>query len=196
MRAAPQQHFGSPGADREAPAPGDPAPGHGLVARAVGGDTLAFADLYREHGPTVHAVLLARVPRADADDLTQEVFVAAWRRLGELRDPDALGAWLMAIARRRAIDWARERARRLARERAQFSNGDPLHPGEHARADAVLAKIRALPEVYREALLMRLVAGMTGRQIAARLGMTEGSVRVHLHRGMGLLRETMAEESR
>lgn len=170
------------------------APEAGLVARARGGDAQAFGALYEAHGAAVHAVLLARVPRADADDLTQEVFVTAWRRLGELRDDGAIAAWLLAIARRRAIDWSRERGRRGARDReAAREHGVPGDEG--ARADGVLEVVRGLPERYREALLMRLVAGLNGRQIAARLGMTEGSVRVCLHRGMRLLRERLAEES-
>ena len=51
--------------------------------------------------------------------------------------------------------------------------------------------VRKLPEAYRETLLMRLVEGMTGAEIADRAGLTEGSVRVNLHRGMALLREKL-----
>jgi RNA polymerase sigma-70 factor (ECF subfamily) len=65
-----------------------------------------------------------------------------------------------------------------------------------ARADAVLAAIRSLPGAYREPLVLRLVAGLTGPQIACCLGMTHGSVRVNLHRGMAMLREKLSEEHR
>ena len=56
---------------------------------------------------------------------------------------------------------------------------------------AVLATIRSLPEAYRETLTLRFVEGMTGPEIALRTGLTEGSVRVNLHRGMKLLRERL-----
>jgi RNA polymerase sigma-70 factor (ECF subfamily) len=65
--------------------------------------------------------------------------------------------------------------------------GDPIEAGTFAVLDAV----RKLPDAYRDTLLMRLVEGMTGAEIAERTGLTEGSVRVNLHRGMALLREKL-----
>ena len=58
-----------------------------------------------------------------------------------------------------------------------------------------LAVLRTLPETYRESLTLRLVEGLTGPEIAARLGLTHGSVRVNLHRGMQMLREKLAEKA-
>lgn len=175
------------------------APVERLVERARGGDRAAFTELYRGHGAMVHAVLLARVARADAEDLTQEVFLAAWRKLGALRDGESFGAWLVSIARSRAADWARAHGRRRRHEgraaRGEAS-GEAVEASGETRADAVLEAIRSLPDAYREPLTMRLVAGMTGVQIAERLGMTHGSVRVNLHRGMAKLRETLAEDRR
>ncbi|HLJ75151.1 MAG TPA: sigma-70 region 4 domain-containing protein, partial [Thermoanaerobaculia bacterium] len=60
-----------------------------------------------------------------------------------------------------------------------------------AEAANVLAAIRGLPEAYREPLVLRLVEGMSGAEIADRTGLTDGSVRVNLHRGMQLLRESL-----
>ena len=62
---------------------------------------------------------------------------------------------------------------------------------EALEANAVLGIIRGLPEAYRETLLLRLVEGMTGPEIAARTGLTPGSVRVNLHRGMTQLKEKL-----
>jgi len=59
-----------------------------------------------------------------------------------------------------------------------------------------MAVLRTLPETYRESLTLRLVEGMTGPEIAARLGLTHGSVRVNLHRGMRMLRERLTEKTR
>lgn len=65
---------------------------------------------------------------------------------------------------------------------------------DRVQALEALAAIRSLPESYRETLLMRLVARMSGPEIAMRTGMTPGSVRVNLHRGMKLLRERLGVE--
>jgi RNA polymerase sigma-70 factor (ECF subfamily) len=139
----------------------------------------------------VHAVLLSRLDTADADDLTQEVFLKAMRRLDSLRDPEAVGGWLAILARNRAagfIRW-RVRLRRLTLARPPR----PLPPGEGLSPDDVMTAIRALPEAYRETLLMRLVAQMSGPEIAARTGLSHGSVRVNLTRGMKLLRERLGD---
>ncbi|MFN0131645.1 MAG: RNA polymerase sigma factor [Phycisphaerales bacterium] len=170
-----------------------------LVIAARSGDRVAMACFYARFAPLVHAVLLARVDHADADDLTQEVFVRAFDRLEALQEPEAAGGWLAAIARHAAVTLARGRKPRedadpSAAGRARGESG----PVASAEASEALAAIRALPEAYRQTLLLRLVEGLTGPEIAARTGMTHGSVRVHLHRGFALLRERLgmsAEES-
>jgi RNA polymerase sigma-70 factor (ECF subfamily) len=115
------------------------------------------------------------------------VFLLALRRLDSLRDPVRFGGWLAMIARNRATDFHRRRREtvELPDDLAGAANDD------EQEALAVLATLKALPEAYRETLVLRLVEGMTGPEIAARTGMTEGSVRVNLHRGMKLLRERL-----
>src|SRR5688500_6701445 len=77
------------------------------VARARRGDREALSRLYEDYRRVVHAAVLARVPAADADDLVQDVFIAAMRRLPGLRSDEAFGGWLLAIARNRATDYWR-----------------------------------------------------------------------------------------
>src|SRR5581483_4000018 len=60
-----------------------------LVRAAQAGDTSSFEMLYRKYAPVVHSILLGRLPAADADDVTQNVFIAAWKRLDTLREPAA-----------------------------------------------------------------------------------------------------------
>jgi len=157
-----------------------------VIRAAVGGDRGAFGELYVRYARMVHAILLARVPPSDAEDLVQDVFLAAMRQLRGLRTAAAFRGWLGAIARNRAIDFHRD-----SRERV------PLDDAPHAAAGAgedgflVLGAIRSLPEAYRETLIMRLVEGMTGPEIAERTGLTAESVRVNLCRGMKLLREKL-----
>jgi RNA polymerase sigma-70 factor, ECF subfamily len=164
------------------------------VEDAKAGDRAAFARLYRAFGPMVHAIVLSRVRGADVADLVQDVFVTALRRMSELRDTAAFGGWLATIARHRAVDHHRCRDPVSAGEVESLDDvagtGTPAIPAE---AIAALRAIRSLPEAYRETLTMRLVEGMTGPEIARRTGLTAGSVRVNLHRGMKLLRQRLGE---
>jgi RNA polymerase sigma-70 factor (ECF subfamily) len=170
-----------------------PEPDARLVHAARSGDRATFSMLYSRFAPMVHAVLLARVRPADADDLVQEVFLQALRKLDTLADPSAIGPWLAAIARNAAA--ALHRSRRPAPDLPDAA--DPRAPiGARAEADEALAAIRSLPEAYRETLLMRLIEGLSGPEIAARTGLTPGSVRVNLHRGMALLRQRLGAPTR
>ena len=163
----------------------------GLVIAARHGDRDAFGLLYQRYGRMVHGVLLARVPRGQVEDLVQDVFLQALKRLDSLRDPERFGGWLAMIARNRATDFHRR-----SRDIVELSDEMPgPQQGDEAEALAVLALLRGLPEAYQETLVLRLVEGMTGPEIAARTGMTEGSVRVNLHRGMKLLRARLGTES-
>jgi RNA polymerase sigma-70 factor (ECF subfamily) len=137
----------------------------------------------------IHGILLARVPRSEVDDLMQDVFLAALSRLPGLRDNGAFGGWLAAIARNRAIDWHRTRQATSELPDDLAARNPPTT--EAARA---LAAIHSLPEAYRETLILRLVEGMSGAEIAGRTGLTADSVRVNLHRGMKMLRDRMGME--
>ena len=169
-----------------------------LVSAARAGDRPAFGLLYDRYARMVHGILLCRVPPRDVDDLVQEVFLLALRQLRSLRDVSRFGAWLSTITRNRANDFYRktnpaDRATDpVAEEQAENRTND--HAVEQEAA-MTLAVLRTLPETYRESLTLRLVEGLTGPEIAARLGLTHGSVRVNLHRGMQMLREKLAEKA-
>ena len=77
------------------------------VKAVAGGDREAFTRVYAAYGRMVRAVLLGRVPRRDVDDLLQDVFVTAYLRIAELREPAAFGGWIATIARNRATDHLR-----------------------------------------------------------------------------------------
>jgi len=175
-----------------------------LVEAARQGDRAAFGRLYDRYARMVHGILLARVPFSEVDDLVHDAFLQALRRLHTLRDAARFGAWLAAIARNRANDFHRRSVEEvelpddLSADGAGGLSGSGLHQQseEDEEARFLLAAVRELPETYREPLLLRLVEGMTGPEIAARTGLTHGSVRVTLHRGMQQLREKLARSSR
>ena len=157
-----------------------------LVTAVLEGDQEGFAQLYGLYAPLVHGILLARVPRVEVDDLVQDIFLHAFKKLHTLRDGAAFGPWIATIARNRAVDFHRR-----SKETVEIDDelrGSDTHD---SRAVEILELIRSLPEAYRETLALRLVEGMTGPEIAARTGLTAASVRVNLHRGMKLLRERL-----
>jgi len=165
------------------------------VAAAREGDRGAFGQLYERYARMVHGVLLAKVPAGDVDDLVQDVFIRALRRLSTLRETASFGAWLAAIARNVAHDYHR---RSVPEEPLPDDASDQeVQRGtaigdQDGRSTAILEAVRSLSEAYRETLILRLVEGMTGPEIAARTGMTHGSVRVNLHRGMEQLRAKLS----
>src|SRR5271168_413877 len=98
-----------------------------LVLAARGGDRAAFGELYERFGRMVHGVLLAHVPYSEVDDLMQDVFLTALRRLDTLREPVAFAAWLLTIARNRANDFHRR-----PRPTEQYQEAsDSKDPDEH-----------------------------------------------------------------
>lgn len=159
-----------------------------LVTMARRGDREAFARLHQAYASMVHGILLARVPRGEVEDLAQDVFMTAMQRLSALRDDNVFGGWLATIARNRAIDFHRQK-----RDDVELLDDLAPDPSSHNDAEAahVLILVKSLPEAYRETLILRLVEGMTGPEIAERTGLTPGSVRVNLHRGMRMLREKL-----
>jgi len=167
-----------------------------LVNSAREGDRAAFGRLYDRYGRMVHGILLCRVPPREVDDLVQEVFLAALCQLHALRDASRFGAWLAAITRNRANDFYRKSGPEAALTEPvseEQTEGRANNPAEAQEAAVILAVVRTLPDAYREPLILRLAEGLTGPEIAARTGLTHGSVRVNLCRGMQMLREKLDE---
>ena len=160
-----------------------------LVRLVLAGDVDTFGRLYELYAPLVHGILLARMPRSEVEDTVQEIFLHAFRKLDTLRDPNAFGPWIGMIARNRAMDFHRK-----SRETVEITEDLKSADSSSAKAEEILAIIRMLPDAYRETLVLRLVEGMTGPEIAARTSLTAASVRVNLHRGMKLLRAKLGFE--
>ncbi len=157
-----------------------------IVERIAAGDEEAFGELYKMFAPMVHGIILARVPRDEVADIVQEVFLSAHKNLKTLREKSAVGAWLAMIARNRAAEFYRN-----TRPTEELSEDLRQKENPQTEAREILKTIRSLPETYRETLVLRLVEGMTGQEIADQTGLTPESVRVNLHRGMKLLKEKL-----
>ena len=184
---------GEPGQRREAPA--DPAAGSAVLEA-----------LWHEHRRWVAAVLLAHKPReAELEDLLQEVAMTFVSRVHELRDPGALRPWLRTVAINAArMDARRVRLRRAALRPLQDEHAELADPARDRRlraddarveAQAALQAAQALPEEYREPLLLRCLRGQSQKQIAAILGVPETTVETRLARARRLLRERLAPPS-
>ncbi|HKO99616.1 MAG TPA: sigma-70 family RNA polymerase sigma factor [Pyrinomonadaceae bacterium] len=157
-----------------------------LVRAVLDGDRDVYGRLYSLYAPLVHGILLARMPRSEVEDMVQEIFLHALKKLDTLRDANAFGPWVAMIARNRAMDFHRR-----SRETVEVTDDLRGSESNETRATEILEIIRTLPDAYRETLVLRLVEGMTGPEIAARTGLTSGSVRVNLNRGMKLLRSKL-----
>jgi RNA polymerase sigma factor, sigma-70 family len=160
-----------------------------LVERIQAGDEEAFGEFYKMFAPMVHGIILARVPRDEVDDIVQEVFISAYKNLNTLRNKNAVGGWLAMITRNRAVEFFRQMKRT-----EELSEDLSRNDSSRTKANEILTAIRSFPDAYRETLILRLVEGMTGPEIAERTGLTPESVRVNLHRGMNLLRQKLGIE--
>jgi RNA polymerase sigma-70 factor (ECF subfamily) len=174
----------------------EPAPDRDLIRAARAGDRAAYGELYRRYSAMVHGLILARAAADNAEDLVQDVFLRAMTQLGRLRDADHFGGWIAAIARNRITDQFRRTREFQSTEDSPAEISIHETSSAQTEAAAVLATIRSLPEAYRETLMLRLVEGMTGPEIATRTGLTHESVRVNLHRGMKLLRKRLSPPGR
>ncbi len=174
-----------------------------LVQSAQRGDRAAFEELVRRTSRLLFARLyLETGDTHQAEDLLQETLLAAFRTLDQLAEPRKLRPWLLRIAQNQAIDAARKgrRQKRAAQPEHDLvlrvkQAAQQAPPEEEAQRrelrGQVLAVLRGLPEEYRLPLTMRYLAGSDYETIQAQMGLTNGSLRGLLHRGLKLLRQEM-----
>jgi RNA polymerase sigma-70 factor (ECF subfamily) len=161
-----------------------------LLARVRGGDTHAFTALVNDHQTRVFRWAFALTgDRDDAEDVTQEVFVRVYRKLGSYRGDGAFDAWLYRITRRVAL---RSRRRNRAPEStgdADVYNTDPGARVDRERASALIHTIAAtLPMRQREVFILCDLEGLAPSQAAETLGMKDVSVRASLFKARATIR--------
>lgn len=167
-----------------------------LVCRAVDGDAAAFEQLYRRHAGRVHGTILRLVgrDRARAEELTQDAFVQAWRRLGSFRFESAFATWLHRLGVNIALMDLRIRRDEDAMDGKQLQAvagiDVPFCAAERGDLERAVA---ALPTRARAVLVLHDVEGFKHEEISAQLGMAVGSSKAQLHRARGLLRRALAD---
>jgi RNA polymerase sigma-70 factor (ECF subfamily) len=172
-----------------------------LVGRAQRGDHAAFEELVRRTSRLVFARLFLETGDShQSEDLLQETLLSAYRTLGQLTQPSKFRSWLLKIAQNLAIDAARRDARKKRTPEPEIVKLRQdaivnLRPEEHAEKEElrqqVLAILRELPEEYRLPLTLRYLVGADYEAIQLQMGLSNGSLRGLLHRGMQRLRAEM-----
>lgn len=173
-----------------------------LVAKAQAGDRLAFEELVRIHADRLYGVVLrlCATPH-EAEEVTQETFIRAWRAIARFDGRSQLFTWLYRIG-------VNEAKRRLQRgERAlrtvpfEEAPGDPSDlseaPEPHAERDALRAAleraVQALPLAYRAPLVLRDIEGLTTAESAEILGISEAALKSRLHRARAVVRDALED---
>jgi RNA polymerase sigma-70 factor (ECF subfamily) len=176
-----------------------------LVVRARTGDRQAFEELVRRTSRLVFARLYLDTGHTQrAEDLLQETLLLAYRSLRKLENPAQFRPWLLTIAHNVVIDAARRDSRQ---KRNPGMNGttelssvpaNGLSPEDAAQREelrgAVLSVLRSMPEEYRLPLTMRYITGADYDTIGEQLGLTNGSLRGLLHRGLKMLKDRLPPE--
>ena len=163
------------------------------VALAAGGDSSAFERLYRTHVARVHSLTRRMLGSDHADEVTQDIFVRTWQKLGTFRGESAFGTWLHRLALNVVIE--RRRAFAMRRERvADDPSALDLATVPPARTDLRVdfeQAIEQLPPGAREIFVLHDVEGYKHREIAGLLDITTGTSKRQLHRARMLLRQQL-----
>ena len=172
------------------------------VSEAIAGDTVAFGRLVRAHSPAVCAITLAITRDLhSSEEVAQDVFVLAWSRLHQLKNPASFGPWLRQLCRNRSREFLRTRSRRERKTvldnqavEGALSPSDPSKQLIDAEEERLLADaIQALPDDTREVLILYYREGQSVRQVARLLELSEAAVRKRLSRARKRLRADVAE---
>jgi RNA polymerase sigma-70 factor (ECF subfamily) len=171
-----------------------------LIHRAAAGDLAAARALYDRHAARVYRLAYRMCGDPDlAGDLTQDVFVRVFRQLGQFRGESAFTTWLHRVAVTTCLNTLRKVKRFRSREvdlehaedhRATGVERDPL------LHSALTAAIDALPEGLRIALVMHAIEGYTHVEIAAALGIAEGTSKSRVFEARARLREVLADHGK
>ena len=165
-----------------------------LGARLAAGEEGAINECYSALGPMVLGYLRRFVSRDEAEDVLQRVFYEVWRNRDRYDPARSLEAWVLGIARKRAIDQLRRRHANVVplEELRDIAGDDGRELAErYARATEVRAALERLPAEQREALTLAYFGDLTQTQVAERLGVPLGTVKARTFRGLRRLADIL-----
>jgi RNA polymerase sigma-70 factor, ECF subfamily len=170
-----------------------------LVERCRSGDLAAFEELYRAHAGKLFSVACRMVGNpADAEDLLQEIFLSAHRKLDGFRGESALGTWLYRLATNHCLDHLRSRAARM-NQLTDALDDEPGQAAGRSLAEQTVTKmdleraLARLPEGCRAAFVLHDVQGLEHREVAEVLGVAEGTSKSQVHKARQRLRALLLE---
>ena len=188
-----------------------PQPEAELIRRILAGERHLFHDLIRPCERSIYFLIYSLLRnQSEAEDAAQETAIKAYVNLGSYRGDSQFRTWVLSIARNEGLG----RLRKLASRREDSldaetdeQTGDytpavltswrevPAEALERKELGEILRRaVDGLPEIYRNVVLLRDIEEMDGRETAAALGITEGAVKVRLHRGRALLQRALAPQ--
>lgn len=167
-----------------------------LVERCRAGELTAFEELYRAHAGRLYSVACRMLGNtADAEDLLQEIFLAAHRKLDSFRGDSALGTWLYRLATNQCLDYLRSRAARSNQLTGALDDEPGLaDPSSRALGERAVTRmdleraVAQLPEGCRAAFVLHDVEGLEHREVAEVLGIAEGTSKSQVHKARLRLR--------
>jgi len=187
---------GAPAAEAGGPAAADPD--RSGLERVLGGDPEAFGEIVERHEARLRALVAGIVAdRQVGEDVVQETFLVAYRRLGTFRGESTFSTWLTRIAIREATR-ARTRFRRIvgrwvALDESQAAGGE--RPADRSESrDEVLAILRRLPERERVPFVLHVLEGRKYEEIAELLGVPSGTIGSHISRARSRLEKIWPRE--
>lgn len=174
-----------------------------LVERCRQGDLAAFETIYRAHAGRLYSVAYRMVGNpADAEDLLQEIFLSAHRKLSGFRGDSALGTWLYRLATNLCLDHLRSRAAKAGQLTGALEDEPALaDAGSRRLSERTIAKmdleraLTLLPEGCRTAFVLHDVEGLEHREVAERLGIAEGTSKSQVHKARLRLRAILGRQS-
>ena len=167
------------------------------VALAAGGDVRAFERLYRSYLPKIHSLVRRMAAGRDTDELTQDVFVRVWQKLGSFRGESAFGTWLHRLA----VNVVIERFRTETLRRQRYHDGEEIFEVLPARASSgdlsmdFESALTKLPDGAREIFVLHDVEGYKHKEIADLLEISAGTSKAQLHRARMMLRRQLGGRS-
>lgn len=172
-----------------------------LVKRAREGDTDAFGQLVKRYEERILRLVRGMVPEADMQDVAQEAFLKAFRKLDSFDGRSSFYTWIYRISANTAMDWRKKERRRRHAPLPEGSEGEDLLPGRgpgpatqvtrRELGDLIESAIAALPPKYHEIVVLRETQGLSYEEIAQTLGISKGTVESRLFRARERLREKL-----